>query len=1036
MNYVGKIYSSVRGFCGINSATLTGAIDVIIIRQDDGTYVSSPWHVRFGKMGVIRAKQKVVDIEINGEPVDLHMKLGEAGEAFFVEEAEDVSEVPAHLATSPLESNSLDLMEKGLLEMAAQDGQNSELTTPIIEHSGMIVMLEGNSPVVSALPKQSLAQSLPETGFFTSFPNHIHGLKKRNKLEACTQTDMHGDDVDVQKYRLLEAPDASRTELNSGFRFVMSSVELQGGRSNICDDASMCFAQESHKSQVSTGAEITISDDPTPRKIFLLDPDSDINDTLEIYSHVVETEADGTKTAAAAAACVESSISQNLMHSKAMKDRVSGLEALEDIQFEMELDEATPECDLTLVDRCLSAPPIERDFDVSVKTNRYVPIYQSFSDTDRTPTASPSGSRPSSPMSDTELLIPRNDATSQTHLTGDKLVLLDDVLWKWGEFPETSTKTNHSTRGESSNKEVKTASTSSNTITTKLTDGGIYLDDLKQDDHELLGLYVYDYRSNDNHVSRNVEEDGESGRGVSLPQSPVTVQMESHDNDMMMNDGIDNNNDQRIASLDMCMSLCGGLEEHGGAGSMSRFEQHMVSYDALCNNPNLLTDPNLVIRLSGKYYKWQVACPIVMSLLLFKKPISDRALDTLMKQHMPKKAQRRRGWLWWGGGSKENVAPRQSAENINSEGISTAATSAPTSQAPSPPGTPEKGKDKSRDYTQDMEAVASDSELERIVKREMKSKNTITSSSDETGNVKDNLYKKSLKLSSEQIARLNLNEGENEVTFSVTTQYQGTTRCTCYLFLWNWNDKIVVSDIDGTITRSDVLGQVIPMIGHVLPLISNDWSQVGIARLYSMIASNGYKFLYLSARAIGQSKLTRDYLRSIRQGEVSLPDGPLLLSPSSLVSAFHREVIEKKPEEFKISCLRDIKELFPAHVNPFLAGFGNRINDVWAYTTIGIQKSRIFTVNHKGQLRIETLQSFESSYTRLSDVVDHFFAPLDSEMQLRQMSNDTNEYSTLNYWKNSLPEIDEELDEFLKKNTIDKKNDKKPDKKQDKKPKK
>lgn len=27
-----------------------------------------------------------VDIEINGEPVDLHMKLGDNGEAFFVEE--------------------------------------------------------------------------------------------------------------------------------------------------------------------------------------------------------------------------------------------------------------------------------------------------------------------------------------------------------------------------------------------------------------------------------------------------------------------------------------------------------------------------------------------------------------------------------------------------------------------------------------------------------------------------------------------------------------------------------------------------------------------------------------------------------------------------------------------------------------------------------------------------------------------------------------------------------------------------------------
>lgn len=31
-----------------------------------------------------------MDIEINGEPVDLHMKLGNNGEAFFVEESESM----------------------------------------------------------------------------------------------------------------------------------------------------------------------------------------------------------------------------------------------------------------------------------------------------------------------------------------------------------------------------------------------------------------------------------------------------------------------------------------------------------------------------------------------------------------------------------------------------------------------------------------------------------------------------------------------------------------------------------------------------------------------------------------------------------------------------------------------------------------------------------------------------------------------------------------------------------------------------------
>ena len=48
-----------------------------------------------------------------------------------------------------------------------------------------------------------------------------------------------------------------------------------------------------------------------------------------------------------------------------------------------------------------------------------------------------------------------------------------------------------------------------------------------------------------------------------------------------------------------------------------------------------------------------------------------------------------------------------------------------------------------------------------------------------------------------------------------------------------------------------------------------------------------YKLLYLSARAIGQSRLTRDYLQSIKQDDLTLPDGPILLNPTSLLTAFH-----------------------------------------------------------------------------------------------------------------------------------------------------
>lgn len=67
-------------------------------------------------------------------------------------------------------------------------------------------------------------------------------------------------------------------------------------------------------------------------------------------------------------------------------------------------------------------------------------------------------------------------------------------------------------------------------------------------------------------------------------------------------------------------------------------------------------------------------------------------------------------------------------------------------------------------------------------------------------NVNDK-YRKTLRLSSKQIECLNLNSGMNEIEFSVTTAYQGTSRCKCFLFQWKHNDKVVISDIDGTITK-------------------------------------------------------------------------------------------------------------------------------------------------------------------------------------------------------------------------------------------
>jgi len=241
------------------------------------------------------------------------------------------------------------------------------------------------------------------------------------------------------------------------------------------------------------------------------------------------------------------------------------------------------------------------------------------------------------------------------------------------------------------------------------------------------------------------------------------------------------------------------------------------------------------------------------------------------------------------------------------------------------------------------------------------------------------------------IGFFNLKKGANQVQFSVTSAFQGTTKCYCQIFLWHHSDKIVISDIDGTITKSDVRGQVFHMIGR-------DWSQCDVVKLFSKIVENGYHIVYLSARAIGQASQTKGYLSSVKQNETSLPDGPVFLNPTSLAKAFHLEVIEKKPESFKIGCLQKIQSLFPEVTNPIYAGFGNRVNDIDAYQTVGIPISRNFTINKYGELKsnehsnpdsanrdvkVKTKPALDrktSTYGDMSCIVDNIFPKLSKLM--------------------------------------------------------
>lgn len=94
MNYLGlgvvgragaRLYSSCKDlYNDLNGANLTGAVDIVVVKQLDGTYKATPFHVRFGKFGVLRTgdlqkevcpklckHHKTCNMNISGNPPNL-----------------------------------------------------------------------------------------------------------------------------------------------------------------------------------------------------------------------------------------------------------------------------------------------------------------------------------------------------------------------------------------------------------------------------------------------------------------------------------------------------------------------------------------------------------------------------------------------------------------------------------------------------------------------------------------------------------------------------------------------------------------------------------------------------------------------------------------------------------------------------------------------------------------------------------------------------------------------------------------------------
>jgi phosphatidate phosphatase LPIN len=258
-------------------------------------------------------------------------------------------------------------------------------------------------------------------------------------------------------------------------------------------------------------------------------------------------------------------------------------------------------------------------------------------------------------------------------------------------------------------------------------------------------------------------------------------------------------------------------------------------------------------------------------------------------------------------------------------------------------------------------------------------------------------YAKTLRLTSDQLKALDLKPGANTMSFTVNR-----STCNAYMFFWKHDVPILISDIDGTITKSDALG-------HVLNMIGRDWTHQGVAKLYTDIVNNGYNIFYLTSRSVGQADTTRAYLNGVVQDSYRLPKGPVIMSPDRTIAALRREIYLRKPEVFKMACLRDIMQLFdkPVHQTPFYAGFGNRFTDALSYRSVNIPSTRIFTINSNAEVSLDvlSLNSYKTGYASMREIVDHFFPPVG----LLVPAGGEN-YTDFNYWRDKPLDIEDFTD--------------------------
>ncbi|KAJ6968472.1 hypothetical protein NC653_036446 [Populus alba x Populus x berolinensis] len=777
MNVVGKVGSLIsQGMYSVVTPfhPFGGAVDVIVVQQQDGTFRSTPWYVRFGKFqGVLKGAEKIVRINVNGVEANFHMYLDNSGEAYFIKEVQPGKGSEANGVIK--DSNSMTMSNEGVSVGFSDVSDNNVVGISRLGHSvsdSRVILLreEENSSGAAQLQRaesdgdhryydfQDEQASMDDSVELSEYASDIY-----NGLDGEHPAVSQGSDSEVILVsvdgHVLTAPVLESEQNTESVQLCIPQFHLGPGDDteefNLGDDAWAADYITKLNASVSNFAsdnDYSVNNGDNARQPEVSEGDKELLCQSQEIQDIPRSEGD---------LLVHSDASVRINREEVFKSCLALPEMAKPGGIaDPEETDTSPEVQKDSHEESPCSPPA-----VDQTTNGDLVEF-----TDNGCNSDSSGLH-GSPTVEVELKAAEKNASRTEHIGADS----------------TCTSVRIGNSSDEKGEEL---------------------------DNSLQGPVPEDESSKSETVKPQIECEACSSKGFEI-------------------------------------SLC-GKELHSGMGLESAsevFVAHRISAEEFKNSAtSIIRNENLIIRYREKYFTWEKAAPIVLGMAAFGLDLPAEPKDAI---------------------------PVELDETLEQRDDDAGITSAPSSRRwrlwPIP--------------FRRVKTSSNSSSEELFVDSESGVQNSNVESTSASRGGSESPHKQFLRTNvptSEQIASLNLKDGQNLITFSFSTRVLGTQQVDCHIYLWKWNARIVISDVDGTITRSDVLGQFMPLVGK-------DWTQSGVAKLFCAIKENGYQLLFLSARAIVQAYLTRSFLFNVKQDGKTLPNGPVVISPDGLFPSLYRE---------------------------------------------------------------------------------------------------------------------------------------------------